>query len=431
MARDGAFFHAMGRVHPRYRTPAISLIAIGAWSIVLALSGSYDQLYTYVMFMMVLSYVAGVAALFVLRRKRPDVARPYLCTGYPYLPALYLLMAGAWALNSVVPRPKEPLIGIPIASGRAVLCLLALATQATSKGAGGFPVDTPTCESIWNQWFTRIPAQIREGRQVTTKVLMSKSLIGLAAPPGETMPHHGAGTADGSDNSTQWRQEKSWGQLNFVTCFPKMGEHWHPWACGTGLTYERWEAEMRRIAVACLSLVVLVAGLQAQALTGGGQESSSRTQPDAAPTPPGAPAPDLGTQTSPPPQSNAKKVVNKLDPHCIDVIFHACWSSPATPPGKVLTEEEKKAKQAAEDIEVGYFYMNKKNFLAAESRLQEASELKPDAPAAWVGLAQAQQKLGKDDAARQSYEEYLKLNPDGAGAEQAKKAMASLQTAAH
>ena len=114
MARDGAFFHAMGRVHPRYRTPAFSLIALGAWSIVLALSGSYDQLYTYVMFMMVLSYVAAVAALFVLRRKRPDVARPYLCTGYPYLPALYLLMAGAWALNSVYSRPKETLVGIVI-----------------------------------------------------------------------------------------------------------------------------------------------------------------------------------------------------------------------------------------------------------------------------------------------------------------------------
>jgi APA family basic amino acid/polyamine antiporter len=114
MARDGAFFHAMGRVHPKYRTPAFSLVAIGAWSIVLALSGSYDQLYTYVMFMMVLSYVAGVAALFVLRRKRPDVPRPYRCTGYPYLPALYLLMAGAWALNSVVTRPKETLIGIAI-----------------------------------------------------------------------------------------------------------------------------------------------------------------------------------------------------------------------------------------------------------------------------------------------------------------------------
>ena len=114
MARDGAFFHAMGRVHPKYRTPALSLILIAAWSIVLALSGSYDQLYTYVMFMMILSYVAGVAALFVLRRKRPDVERPYHCTGYPYLPALYLLMAGAWALNSVYTRPKETLVGIGI-----------------------------------------------------------------------------------------------------------------------------------------------------------------------------------------------------------------------------------------------------------------------------------------------------------------------------
>ena len=114
MSRDGAFFHALGRVHPKYRTPALSLVAIGVWSILLALSGSYDQLYTYVMFMMVLSYVAGVAALFVLRRKRPDVPRPYRCTGYPYVPALYLLMAGAWALNSVVTRPKETLIGIAI-----------------------------------------------------------------------------------------------------------------------------------------------------------------------------------------------------------------------------------------------------------------------------------------------------------------------------
>ena len=114
MARDGAFFHAMGRVHPKYRTPAFSLLLIAAWSIVLALSGSYDQLYTYVMFMMILSYVAGVAALFVLRRRQPDVARPYLCTGYPYLPALYLLMAGAWALNSVWARPKETLVGIGI-----------------------------------------------------------------------------------------------------------------------------------------------------------------------------------------------------------------------------------------------------------------------------------------------------------------------------
>ncbi len=114
MARDGSFFHAMGRVHPRYRTPAFSLIALSSWSVVLALSGSFDQLYTYVMFMMVLSYLAAVVGLFVLRRTRPEVPRPYRCTGYPYLPALYVFMAGAWALNSVVTRPKETLIGIAI-----------------------------------------------------------------------------------------------------------------------------------------------------------------------------------------------------------------------------------------------------------------------------------------------------------------------------
>ncbi len=114
MARDGVFFPAMGRVHPRFRTPAVSLLALSGWAAVLALSGTFDQLYTYVMFMMVLSYAASVAGLFVLRHTRPDAPRPYRCTGYPWLPALYVFMAGAWALNSVVTRPKETLIGIGI-----------------------------------------------------------------------------------------------------------------------------------------------------------------------------------------------------------------------------------------------------------------------------------------------------------------------------
>jgi len=115
MARDRTFFHSMGRLHPRYRTPHVSLIALSALGIVFALSGTFDQLYTYVMFMQIVSYAATVVGLFVLRRTRPDVERPYRCTGYPYLPALYVLFAGAWALNSVVTRPKETLIGIGIA----------------------------------------------------------------------------------------------------------------------------------------------------------------------------------------------------------------------------------------------------------------------------------------------------------------------------
>ena len=114
MARDGAFFHSMGHLHPRFRTPAVSLIGLSALAIVFALSGTFDQLYTYVMFIQVLSYAAAVVGLFVLRRTRPEIPRPYRCTGYPYLPALYVLFAGAWALNAVVTRPKESLIGIGI-----------------------------------------------------------------------------------------------------------------------------------------------------------------------------------------------------------------------------------------------------------------------------------------------------------------------------
>jgi tetratricopeptide (TPR) repeat protein len=183
---------------------------------------------------------------------------------------------------------------------------------------------------------------------------------------------------------------------------------------------------MVRLTVIFVVSVLIATSGQAQSTTPVSPQESSSRAPDV-PTPPDAPAPDLGQQTSPPPKSKAKKLANKLDPHCIDVIFHSCWSSPAAPQSKVLTEEEQKAQTVAKDIDVGYFYLNEKNYIAAESRLREAVELKPDAAAAWVGLAQAQQKLHKDDAARQSYEAYLKLNPDSAGAEQAKKAMASLK----
>ena len=114
MAEDGVFFHALAKVSPRFHTPVMSLILQGIWSIALVLSGRYDELYTYVMFMMVLSYVATVGAVFVLRVKMPDAPRPYRCTGYPWLPALYLLLGGAWAFNALRERPRQALFGIGI-----------------------------------------------------------------------------------------------------------------------------------------------------------------------------------------------------------------------------------------------------------------------------------------------------------------------------
>jgi APA family basic amino acid/polyamine antiporter len=112
MARDGLFFNKLAEVHPRWHTPVFSLIVQGIWSSVLAVSGRYDQLYTYAVFGLVLSYVAGAAGLFVLRRKLPDHPRPYRCTGYPYLPAIYVVLGTAWAVNTVWQRPREALAGI-------------------------------------------------------------------------------------------------------------------------------------------------------------------------------------------------------------------------------------------------------------------------------------------------------------------------------
>jgi APA family basic amino acid/polyamine antiporter len=120
MAQDGIFFKRMAVIHPKWRTPAFSLIGQGAWAAILTLSGRYDQLYTYVIFGMVLSYTLTVIALFILRWKRPDIPRPYRCAGYPWLPAIYVLVGTAWTLNTILTRPLEAfwgttivLIGVP------------------------------------------------------------------------------------------------------------------------------------------------------------------------------------------------------------------------------------------------------------------------------------------------------------------------------
>ena len=120
MAQDGVFFKRMAVIHPTWRTPAFSLIGQGIWSAVLTLSGRYDQLYTYVIYGMVLSYTLTVIGMFLLRWKRPEIPRPYRCTGYPWLPAIYVLIGTAWTLNTIITRPTQAfwgtaivLIGVP------------------------------------------------------------------------------------------------------------------------------------------------------------------------------------------------------------------------------------------------------------------------------------------------------------------------------
>jgi len=114
MAQDGVFFKRMAVIHPKWRTPAFSLIGQGIWAAFLTLSGRYDQLYTYVIYGMVLSYTLTVIGLFILRWRQPDTPRPYRCTGYPWMPAIYVLAGTAWTLNTIITRPTEAFWGTAI-----------------------------------------------------------------------------------------------------------------------------------------------------------------------------------------------------------------------------------------------------------------------------------------------------------------------------
>ncbi len=93
MAKDGLFFKSAARLHPKYHTPAHSLIMQCVWTCILCISGSYGQLLDYIIFAVLVFYILTIAGLFVLRVKRPDEPRPYRAIGYPVLPAMYILIA--------------------------------------------------------------------------------------------------------------------------------------------------------------------------------------------------------------------------------------------------------------------------------------------------------------------------------------------------
>jgi APA family basic amino acid/polyamine antiporter len=112
MAADGAFLPAASRVHPRYRTPHLAIVGLTAWSAILALSGTYEQLFTYVMFASILFSVATGLALFRLRAKMPDRPRPYRTWGYPIVPVLFVAGASAFVVNTLVERPLQSLAGM-------------------------------------------------------------------------------------------------------------------------------------------------------------------------------------------------------------------------------------------------------------------------------------------------------------------------------
>ena len=112
MARKGVFPRSIGRVHKKYGTPYVAVVLTTVWAIGYAVSGSYEQLFTYVIFGGLLFAVLGGVALFVLRQKSPLQMRPYRVWGYPVVPCIFVAGTCLLVLNTLVERPLESFAGL-------------------------------------------------------------------------------------------------------------------------------------------------------------------------------------------------------------------------------------------------------------------------------------------------------------------------------
>lgn len=114
MAADGLFFRRLAEVHPRFKTPAFAIMAGAVWSAVLAATGTFEQLLTYVVFIGWIFYALAAASIFVYRKRMPDSERPYRVPLYPLTPLLFIAAAAALVINTMVTQPGLAAIGFGI-----------------------------------------------------------------------------------------------------------------------------------------------------------------------------------------------------------------------------------------------------------------------------------------------------------------------------
>lgn len=114
MAKDGLFFKKMATVHPRFKTPSVAIVTQAVWSSVLALSGTIERLFVYIVFSAVIFWIVTVAGVFTLRKKQPDLPRPYKTWGYPVTPIIFIIACTGILINTLFESPLESLAGVGI-----------------------------------------------------------------------------------------------------------------------------------------------------------------------------------------------------------------------------------------------------------------------------------------------------------------------------
>ena len=112
MSRKGVFPERVGRVHGKYGTPYAAVVLTTVWAMLYALSGSYEQLFTYVIFGGLLFAVLGGLSVFVLRRKLANVPRPYRVWGYPVVPCIFIAGTFLLVVNTLRQKPFESFAGL-------------------------------------------------------------------------------------------------------------------------------------------------------------------------------------------------------------------------------------------------------------------------------------------------------------------------------
>jgi basic amino acid/polyamine antiporter, APA family len=114
MAKDGLFLHRLAEVHPRFGTPAFAIAATSLWSSLLAITGTFEQLLTYVVFVGWAFYALAAASIFVYRRRGTSHPGSYKVPGYPWTPALFIVAVGALVLNTIIAQPVRAAIGVGV-----------------------------------------------------------------------------------------------------------------------------------------------------------------------------------------------------------------------------------------------------------------------------------------------------------------------------
>ena len=114
MARDNRFFKQAAFIHPKFQSPANALIIQCIWACILTFSGTFNQLITYIIFASWIFYGMSAGAVIILRKKKPDMDRPYKTPFYPWIPIIFILFAILLTFNTIMEAPRDAAIGTGI-----------------------------------------------------------------------------------------------------------------------------------------------------------------------------------------------------------------------------------------------------------------------------------------------------------------------------